>query len=72
MEARASISSSNSEVVVKGLDTCRLPGSNNYWVFAAGLTDVEVTMTVTDTVAGMKRVYQNPMSTAFSIPADPG
>ena len=43
------------EVVVKVLDGCGLNG--RYWVFAAGLTDVEVTLIVTDTVTG--RVWSN-------------
>ena len=38
------------EVVVKALDGCALNG--HAWVFAAGLTNVGVTMTVTDTTDG--------------------
>jgi hypothetical protein len=34
-------------------------------VFAAGLTDVETELTVTDTVAGGTRRYHNAAGTAF-------
>ncbi|MDY7092008.1 MAG: Calx-beta domain-containing protein [Acidobacteriota bacterium] len=54
---------SNVEVVVKVLDGC--PVNDFYWVFAGGLTNVEVTLTVEDTVTGQVMVYQNPVRTAF-------
>lgn len=54
----------NVEVVTKVLNGC---GTNNrYWVFAAGLTNVRVDMTVTDTETGATRTYINPLNTAFS------
>jgi hypothetical protein len=53
----------NIEVVVKALNGCANNG--NYWVFAAGLTDVEVTLTVFDTVGVMVQTYVNPLGTAF-------
>lgn len=55
----------NVELVVKVLDACDIEGFNNYWVFAAGLTDVEVQLIVTDTQAGQTNVYTNPLGTAF-------
>ncbi len=55
----------NVEVVVKVLDACALPGFNSYWVFAAGLTDVEVALTVTDTVSGEVQEYFNPLGSPF-------
>jgi len=55
-------SSSNVEVVIKVLNAC---GINGYWVFAAGLTDVRVTLTVTDTQTGAVRQYTNNLGTAF-------
>lgn len=55
-------SSTNVEAVVKVLDAC---GINGYWVFAAGLTDVQVVLTVTDTKTGAVRQYTNPLGTAF-------
>jgi hypothetical protein len=56
-------SASNVEAVIKVLDGCGLNG--RYWFFAAGLTNVEVTISVTDTVSGVTRTYTNPASTAF-------
>jgi PKD repeat protein len=53
----------NIEVVVKALNGCAING--NYWVFAAGLTDVEVTLTVLDTNNGTAQTYVNPLGTAF-------
>ena len=56
-------SSSNVEAAVKVLDGCALDG--HYWVFAGGLTDVDVVITVTDTRTGIKKIYENPPSTKF-------
>jgi hypothetical protein len=48
----------NVELVVKVLDG---RGSNGrFWVFAASLTSVEFTLTVTDIETGKQRVYYNP------------
>jgi PKD repeat protein len=56
----------NIEVVVKVLNACT-QASPHYWVFAAGLTNVEVTLTVTDTQAGgAPNVYTNPLNTPFA------
>ena len=55
----------NVEVVVKLLNACSLPPFNNFWVFAAGLTDVEVELRVTDTVSGEVQEYFNPQGTGF-------
>lgn len=54
---------SNLELVVKTLDACEVNG--HFWVFAAGLTDVETEITVTDTVSGSWKTYRNPPRTAF-------
>ncbi|HVR07619.1 MAG TPA: beta-propeller fold lactonase family protein [Thermoanaerobaculia bacterium] len=56
-------SSSNVEAIVKVLNGCGLNGS--YWVFAGGLTNVAVTLTVTDTQSGQSRQYTNPANTTF-------
>jgi hypothetical protein len=56
-------SSTNVEVVVKVLDACGL--NARYWVFAGGLTDVNVTLTVRDTKTGTTRTYTNPLGVAF-------
>ncbi|HKV07355.1 MAG TPA: hypothetical protein VJ725_04390 [Thermoanaerobaculia bacterium] len=55
--------SSNVEAVVKVLNGCGLNGK--FWVFAGGLTDVQVTLTVTDTQTGNSKTYTNPQGTAF-------
>lgn len=54
----------NVELVVKVLDACVDP-FNHFWVFAVGLTNVEVTLTVTDTWAGEQWSYVNPLWQAF-------
>jgi PKD repeat protein len=56
--------SSNIEVVTKVLAFCTNP-FNAYWIFAAGLTDVKVTLTYTDTKNGTVVPKQNPQGTAF-------
>jgi PKD repeat protein len=56
--------SANIEVVTKVLNGCVAP-FNSYWVFAAGLTNVKVTLTVTDTSTGAVKTYVNPLGTAF-------
>jgi len=53
----------NIEVVVKVLDGCGV--NQHVWVYTAGLTDVQVELTVEDTVAGGMEVYTNPLGTAF-------
>lgn len=56
--------SENTELIVKVLNGC---GTNDrYWVFASGLTDVEVRITVTDTQSGRVRSYFNPQGKAFA------
>jgi hypothetical protein len=56
-------SATNVEVVIKVLNACGL--NSKYWVFAGGLTDVNVVLTVRDTVTGTTRTYTNPSGTAF-------
>ena len=61
----------NIEVVFKLLNGCGL--NSRYWVFAGGLTDVEVSTTVTDTAAsgpGAVRTFFNPLAAAFQPIAD--
>ena len=53
----------NVEAVVKVLDACGL--NNRFWVFAGGLTDVNVVLMVTDTQTGNVKTYTNPQGTAF-------
>ncbi len=54
----------NVEMVVKVLSNCG-GATNRFWVFAGGLTNVEVEMVVTDTQTGQVRSYTNPLNTAF-------
>jgi hypothetical protein len=54
----------NIEVVVKVLNACADPW-NAYWVFAAGLTNLGVTIDVTDTLTGAHQSYTNLLGTPF-------
>ncbi|MEA2602941.1 MAG: receptor-like serine/threonine-protein kinase [Acidobacteriota bacterium] len=54
---------SNVEAVVKVLDACSF--NQRFWVYAGGLTDIQVDLTVTDTVSGAVRTWRNPQGTAF-------
>jgi len=54
----------NVEMVVKVLDACVDP-FNRFWVFAGGLTNVEVQLVVRDTVADVVKTYENPIDTPF-------
>ena len=51
-------------MVVKVLDVCIEP-HNRFWVFAAGLTDVGVELTVTDELTGEAKFYNNPLGTPY-------
>ncbi len=53
----------NVEVVFKLVNACGVNGQ--YWFFAAGLTNVQVDITVTDTKNGKSRTYSNPQGVAF-------
>ena len=54
---------SNIELVVKVLGACSTAG--HHWVFAAGLTNLEVTLTVKDTATNQVRTYTNAAGVAF-------
>ncbi len=56
-------SANNVELVVKALNGCGVNGS--FWIFAGGLTDLQVDLTVTDTSTGAVRIYRNFRGTAF-------
>jgi hypothetical protein len=53
----------NVEMVVKILDACSF--NNRFWVFAGGLTDVGVSLNITDTQTGTTKTYSNTRGTAF-------
>ncbi|MFL6264432.1 MAG: hypothetical protein ACJ76Y_32485 [Thermoanaerobaculia bacterium] len=52
-------SPSNLELMVKVLDGGGVNG--HFWVFYGALSDVEYTITVTDTATGAQRTYHNPL-----------
>ena len=54
----------NVEVLIKVLDAC-YPPFDRFWVFAGGLTDVGVTLTVTDTYTGQTNVYTHDRGAPF-------
>ena len=55
----------NTEILVKVLDACQ--GFDRFWVFFAATTNVDFTLTVTDTRTGLVKQYGNPAGKA----ADP-
>ena len=60
--------STNIEVVIKVLNGCAL--NSEYWVFIAGLTNVNVVITVTDSITGVSAQYVNPPNTTFEAIQD--
>jgi len=55
----------NTELVVKVLDGRTINGK--FWFFYAALSDVEYTITVTDTVRGAVKTYFNPQGVLASV-----
>ena len=53
----------NVELVIKVLDGCGI--NERFWVYAAGLTDVGVVLSVDDTATGQVNVYTNTLGEAF-------
>jgi len=58
----------NAEVLVKVLDGCDF--NDHFWVFAAAATDVEYSLTVTDTSTGISQTYGNELGTAAPAVVD--
>ncbi len=56
-------SSNNVEMVLKVVSGCGF--NERFWVFAGGLTNVAVAITVIDTLSGAVMTYNNPQGTAF-------
>lgn len=56
-------SETNVEMVLKILDACSY--NHRFWVYAGGLTDTKVDITVRDTATGAVKTYHNPQSTPF-------
>lgn len=65
-------SQNNAEMLLKVLDGCDVPGFDSYWVFYAATTNVEFTLTVTDTEARVQRVYTNAQGNAAAPVQDTG
>ncbi len=58
----------NTELLVKVLDSCET--KNRFWVYAAASTDVEFTLTVTDTQTNEVKTYSNPLGQSFTAITD--
>ena len=54
----------NVEIVAKVLDGCALNGK--YWLYATGLTDLEVELEVADPVTQSRHTFSSPLGEAFS------
>jgi hypothetical protein len=63
-------SPANVELAVKVLDGC--PVNDRYWVYATGLTDVEVELEITDSWTGRVWARTNPLRTPFPPMQDVG
>jgi phospholipase C len=62
---------SSLEMFAKVLNACPI-AAHNFWFFAAGLTNVQVGITVVDKSSGVTKVYENPLNTAFQPIQDTG
>ncbi len=60
----------NVELTLKVLDACTV--NDRFWVFASGLTDVRVDITVEDTVTGTTWTHRNNAGTPFQPRLDTG
>lgn len=58
-------SANNIELVVKVLDARSING--HFWVFYGALSDVQYTITVTDSLTGRQRIYENPQGKLASV-----
>lgn len=61
---------SNVEAVIKVINGCSFNG--NYWIYAGGLTDVQMHLEVLDTRTGVSHVFNNPLGTPFQPIGDIG
>ena len=62
--------SGNVEMIVKVVDGRAV--NSRFWVFAGGLTDVDVAMTVLDAQTGLSKTYHNPQGHPFQPIQDTG
>ncbi|MEO8196682.1 MAG: hypothetical protein ABI689_08165 [Thermoanaerobaculia bacterium] len=58
------------EIAVKMVDACSLEGSGNFWIYAAGLTNLAVTLSVVDTATSERRVFPTELGQPFAPVAD--
>lgn len=58
------------EVEVKIHDACDLEGSHSYWVFAAGVSQLGLSLVVEDGVTYDRRTYENELGTPFEVMKD--
>ena len=58
-------SSNNVELVIKALDGRAVDGK--FWIFYGALSDVQYTITVTDTQTGAVKTYTNPSGQLASV-----
>jgi hypothetical protein len=56
------------EVAIKILNGCSV--NDHYWFFAGGLTNTEVSITVTDLVGGQVQTYTRPAGPPFQVIQD--
>jgi plastocyanin len=61
----------NIEMLIKVLNACA-PPFDAYWVFFAATTNVQFTVSVTDTVSGLTRTYNNLLNQAAAPVQDTG
>ena len=54
----------NVEMLLKVVDGCNVPGLNAHWIFFSATTNVDFTLTVTDTQTGVSKQYRNPLGLA--------
>lgn len=62
----------NVELMVKALNGCDPDLGHHFWLFAAGLTNVEVEMTVTDTLTEESKTYRNTLGNVIAPVLDTG
>jgi hypothetical protein len=58
----------NIETFFKVIDGCGI--NNHYWLFGAGMTDLDLRITVRDVVAGVEKVYTSPGGQPFEAILD--
>ena len=59
------LSNNNVELVLKVVDGTTF--NSHFWVFYGALSDLEYTITVTDTTSGAVKTYHNPQGTTASV-----